>query len=145
MQPHRSRCLRSNRINRIGHKWRRLAGITIRHISFVSSRNSPATHLADIYNPCQLAVRRIAFMNQAEHENQIDYIELPAKDMAGTKQFYRTVFGWKFEDYGPDYTSFLDGRLAGGFTRRDTPARDLLLVIYSTDLTAIQRKIENAC
>jgi predicted enzyme related to lactoylglutathione lyase len=31
------------------------------------------------------------------------------------KQFYRAVFGWKFKDYGPGYTSFHDGRLAGGF------------------------------
>jgi hypothetical protein len=29
------------------------------------------------------------------------------------------LFGWKFTDYGPDYTSFADGRIAGGFARAD--------------------------
>jgi uncharacterized protein len=84
-------------------------------------------------------------MSQKEHENQIDYIELPVKDIRATKQFYATVFGWKFEDYGPDYTSFFDGRLGGGFTtERSTPAQGLLLVIYTADLVASQNKITNA-
>jgi len=38
-------------------------------------------------------------------ENQIDYIEFPAADIPRMKQFYSEAFGWKFEDYGPDYTS----------------------------------------
>lgn len=84
-------------------------------------------------------------MNPAKAENQIDYIELPASHMADTKQFYGGVFGWKFEDYGPDYTSFFDGRLAGGFTtERPAPAQGLLLVIYASDLTAAQQKIKAA-
>ena len=51
----------------------------------------------------------------SNHENnlRIDYIEFPATDIAATKRFYNQVFGWEFEDYGPDYTSFKDGRLAG--------------------------------
>ncbi|HEX4485790.1 MAG TPA: VOC family protein [Terriglobales bacterium] len=84
-------------------------------------------------------------MSRAKPENQIDYIELPVSDMASTKQFYGTAFGWKFEDYGPDYTSFFDGRLAGGFTKeRPTPAQGLLLVIYASDLAAAQEKIKAA-
>ena len=83
-------------------------------------------------------------MGQTQHENQIDYVELPARNIAATKQFYGTVFGWRFEDYGPDYTSFHDGRLAGGFTKSDTPSRGLLLVIYSADLAAVQKKLEDA-
>jgi uncharacterized protein len=84
-------------------------------------------------------------MSQKEHENQIDYVEMPVKDIGVTKQFYGTVFGWKFEDYGPDYTSFFDGRLGGGFTKEGTtPIRGLLLVIYAADLPATQKKITNA-
>jgi predicted enzyme related to lactoylglutathione lyase len=84
-------------------------------------------------------------MSQAKAENQIDYVELPANDMASTKQFYGTAFGWKFEDYGPDYTSFFDGRLAGGFTTESpAPAHGLLLVIYASDLAAAQEKIKDA-
>jgi uncharacterized protein len=84
-------------------------------------------------------------MSQTQHENQIDYIEMPVKDIAITKQFYGSVFGWKFEDYGPDYASFFDGRLSGGFTKeRPTPTQGLLLVIYAADLLASQKKITNA-
>ena len=84
-------------------------------------------------------------MSQPKPESQIDYIELPATDISATKQFYNSAFGWKFEDYGPDYTSFFDGRLAGGFTRGiPGPARGLLLVIYASDLAAAQKKIESA-
>ena len=44
---------------------------------------------------------------------QIDYIEFPAIDIGKARKFYIDVFAWKFEDYGPDYTSFTDGRPAG--------------------------------
>jgi predicted enzyme related to lactoylglutathione lyase len=84
-------------------------------------------------------------MSQPKPENQVDYLEFPATDIAGTKQFYSSAFGWKFEDYGPDYTSFLDGRLAGGFTRSlPAPARGLLVVIYASDLATTQKKVEAA-
>lgn len=35
-----------------------------------------------------------------EHE-KINYVEYPAKDIAATKQFFETAFGWVFVDYGP--------------------------------------------
>ncbi len=82
-------------------------------------------------------------MSQSKPENQIDYIELSASDIEKTKTFYRSVFGWKFEDYGPDYTSFHDGRMAGGFARGPVaPGAHVLLVIYSSDLAAVQQKIK---
>jgi uncharacterized protein len=81
----------------------------------------------------------------AKAENQIDYVELPATDIEATKRFYAAAFGWKFEDYGPDYTSFFDGRLAGGFsTENAAPTQGLLLVIYANDLPAAQEKIKAA-
>jgi predicted enzyme related to lactoylglutathione lyase len=84
-------------------------------------------------------------MSQPKPQNQIDYVELPATDIARTKEFYGLAFGWKFEDYGPSYTSFHDGRIAGGFTLdAPAPARGLLLVIYASDLAAAQKKIESA-
>src|SRR4051812_5016925 len=57
------------------------------------------------------------FMSTA---NQIDYIEFQARDLAATRKFFEGLFGWKFTDYGPDYTSFDDGRINGGFARGDT-------------------------
>ena len=84
-------------------------------------------------------------MNTSKPEKQIDYIEMPVLDIARAKQFYGSVFEWKFEDYGPNYTSFFDGRLAGGFTKeRSAPIQGLLLVIYGSDLAVFQKKIEAA-
>jgi predicted enzyme related to lactoylglutathione lyase len=84
-------------------------------------------------------------MSEAKPENQIDYVELPMRDLERTKKFYSTVFGWKFEDYGPDYTSFADGRLSGGFTKEwPAPAKGLLLVIYASDLSPVAEKIRAA-
>ena len=54
-------------------------------------------------------------MSNAANDRRIDYLEFPATDIPATKRFYNEAFGWKFEDYGPDYTSFHDGRLGGGF------------------------------
>jgi len=80
-------------------------------------------------------------MSQAKPEKQIDYIEVPASDIEKTKTFYHSVFGWEFTDYGPDYTSFHDGRMTGGFSK-DLPAGNgVLLVLYSSDLDAIQQNI----
>ena len=58
--------------------------------------------------------------SQAAQDRRIDYIEFPVMDLAETKRFYTEVFGWDFTDYGPDYTSFKDGRLAGGFFKAES-------------------------
>lgn len=80
-----------------------------------------------------------------DHDNRIDYLEFPASDMAATKHFYHVVFGWKFEDFGPGYTSFHDGRLGGGFTTDAlAPARGLLVVIYAADLAAAEARVKAA-
>lgn len=76
---------------------------------------------------------------------RIDYIEFPATDITRTKAFYEQAFGWKFTDYGPDYTSFEDGRLSGGFTKEGAVARGgPLIVIYASDLAATEKKIRDA-
>jgi len=81
----------------------------------------------------------------AANDFRIDYIEFPVTNMADTKRFYGDVFGWKFEDYGPEYTSFLDGRLAGGFRlEREIQQGGPLVVIYSSDLEGLEAKIKTA-
>jgi len=80
---------------------------------------------------------------QEEHNLRIDYIELPAADVGEAKRFYSTVFGWSFTDYGPDYTSFSDGRLAGGFAKAETVAPGgPLIIIYALDLSGVEKAIE---
>ena len=67
--------------------------------------------------PSQFTSRRMP-MPEPRNDRRIDYIEFPVPDVATAKQFYGTVFGWTFTDYGPDYTSFEDGRLSGAFAGR---------------------------
>lgn len=83
-------------------------------------------------------------MTQPPPDGRVDYVELGTTDLAATRDFYRAVFGWKFTDYGPDYTSFEDGRLAGGFRADAPPGRSPLIVLYAVDLDAMRRKIEGA-
>ena len=48
-------------------------------------------------------------------KNTIDYIEMASRHLAETKKFFSALLGWSFQDYGPDYASFDDGRMTGGF------------------------------
>jgi predicted enzyme related to lactoylglutathione lyase len=81
-------------------------------------------------------------LSNAEHDLRIDYVEFPATDVAEAKRFYSEAFGWSFEDYGPDYTSFNDGRLAGGFySATQAAAHGPLVVIYATDLEEAGAKV----
>jgi uncharacterized protein len=75
-------------------------------------------------------------------DRQIDYIEFFSNDIEATKSFYNQVFGWKFQDYGPDYTSFADGRIAGGFRKGDVPTPSSpLVVIFVDDLDAARQRV----
>lgn len=78
-------------------------------------------------------------------ENTIDYVEIPAKDPAKAQKFFTELFGWKFQDYGADYCSFYDGRLAGGFRRADvkvaTENGSPLIVFYKEDLVTASSRV----
>ena len=77
----------------------------------------------------------------------IDYIEMPSKDLAATKNFFTNLFGWSFQDYGPDYCAFDDGRMAGGFFASEkTSSVDAgapLIVFYHPELE--KTRAEVAC
>ena len=81
---------------------------------------------------------------------RIDYVEYPASNLAATQSFFSKVFGWSFQDYGPDYSSFLpeSAGLAGGFFRSNLAANtsngSALIVIYSKDLEASYAKVAAA-
>jgi len=80
--------------------------------------------------------------------HKINYIEFPAKDMYETKKFFAEVFGWKFQDYGPDYCAFFESGMDGGFFKSDqvsdSETGGVLVVLYSDDLDQSQKSIENA-
>ncbi|WP_306014426.1 MULTISPECIES: VOC family protein [unclassified Allomuricauda] len=72
----------------------------------------------------------------------IDYIEFKATDLEKTKTFYHEVFGWEFTDYGPNYVSFSEVGIAGGFELSAEPIKNgALVVLYHSDLKAIQEKV----
>jgi hypothetical protein len=84
-------------------------------------------------------------MSVPENNFRLDYVEYAVTDLASTKNFYSNVFGWKFEDYGPEYSSFSDGRVAGGFfTSDEIKTGGPLVVIYASDLEGAQKKVEDA-
>jgi hypothetical protein len=84
-------------------------------------------------------------VNMTEKDRRIDYIELPTVDLVEAKRFYGEVFDWKFVDYGPDYASFNDGRLDGGFRKESTVQRGgPLIIIYSINLELIKESVISA-
>jgi predicted enzyme related to lactoylglutathione lyase len=87
----------------------------------------------------------IATAAQAAHDQRVDYVEIPVTDLARAKRFYQDVFQWPFTDYGPDYTSFADGRLTGGLRKVERAARSgVLVVIYARDLAATRQRVLSA-
>jgi uncharacterized protein len=74
--------------------------------------------------------------------NSIDYVEIPSGDLKKTRLFFESLFAWKFTDYGPEYTSFEDGRLSGGFFHSSTVAQtasgSALVVFFSPTLETIR-------
>ena len=84
--------------------------------------------------------------DQTQHDRRIDYIELPVTDIGRARAFYSTVFGWKMTDWGPDYASFEDGRLAGGFRPVEGPIErgGPLVVVYAIELEAIEEQVKDA-
>ncbi len=82
-----------------------------------------------------------------EHE-KMNYVEFPAKDLEGTKEFFSKVFGWSFVDYGPEYIAFSNEGLDGGFFKSGLSATSekgsALIVFYSQDLEGTLSKVKNA-
>ncbi|KAB7769752.1 VOC family protein [Xanthomonas maliensis] len=83
-------------------------------------------------------------MSHANQHHRIDYLEFAVAAIAVAKAFYGQAFDWTFQDYGPDYCEFRDGRLSGGFFHGTPQPGGALVVLYSHDLAATQARIEAA-
>jgi uncharacterized protein len=64
---------------------------------------------------------------------RIDYVELPGGDLAATKTFYASAFGWGFTDYGPTYAGFENAGLDGGLAAGDAATTTVPLVLLKAD------------
>jgi len=75
----------------------------------------------------------------------INYIEFKSTDLAATKTFYSSVFGWTFTDYGETYTAFTDSGVEGGFELTTQPiVNGVLVVLHHSDLEEIKVKVIQA-
>ena len=77
--------------------------------------------------------------------NTIDYIEMSSRNLDATKGFFAGLLGWSFQDYGPEYCSFDDGRMTGGFFASEVTSTAgqgaPLIVFYSTDLETMAKNV----
>lgn len=85
-------------------------------------------------------------INLEHHE--INYIEIPVSEISSAKAFYRSAFGWQFNDYGPEYAGIRkrDGSgEIGGFCKADhiSPG-GLLVILYSQDLESSLVAVQDA-
>jgi predicted enzyme related to lactoylglutathione lyase len=85
-------------------------------------------------------------MSNSELHHKITYIEFASTDIERTKKFYGAVFGWSFQNWGPDYISFAgEGVEGGGFYKTDPheaqPKTAPLIVLYSANLEATEAAV----
>ncbi|MDF2382384.1 VOC family protein [Nostoc ellipsosporum NOK] len=76
---------------------------------------------------------------------RISYLELPAKDVAGTRDFYARAFAWQFTDFAPHYAATTTGDTDLGINGSDEQAIPLLLPIVEVqDLEAAFESVRGA-
>lgn len=73
----------------------------------------------------------------------IDYLELSVGDLQAAKSFYTSAFGWALTDYGPSYAGIAgEGKEQGGLAQSDGAITAPLAIIYSDDLEASLKSVE---
>ncbi len=111
------------------------------HIPLMVSAN----HLGLHYMLINRAVRGLERRKIMPVHEKLDYVEYPAKDLASTKSFFTSAFGWTFVDYGPEYIAFSGQGLDGGFFQSDlassTRNGGALVVFYSENLEETLSKV----
>lgn len=86
-------------------------------------------------------------MSNPGNNHRINYVEFTTIDIVRCKQFYSQVFGWSFEDWGPEYISFsaaaagIDGGFRKGEQATASTGGGPLIVLYASDLAATEQAI----
>ncbi len=75
---------------------------------------------------------------------QIQYIEFLSQDLVAIKEFYSKSFGWKFTDYGSEYSAFEGDYVDGGFAAGVPLKGSILVIMYSEALEETKKRVENA-
>lgn len=81
--------------------------------------------------------------------HSIDYVELTVTDLVAARDFYAAAFGWRFNDYGPEYAGFVmpgGDTEAGGLnaTGTGTVGGSPLVLLYSDDLDGTLAAVRDA-
>lgn len=85
----------------------------------------------------------------AHQHHAIDYVELTVTDVEQAKRFYTEAFGWRFNDYGPEYAGIQSpqGESEVGGLRREQEVRaggGPFVLLYSADLDQSVEAVRNA-
>lgn len=64
---------------------------------------------------------------------RLNFIELPTSDVAITKSFYSSVFGWELTDFGPTYSCTMTGDVDLGLQGDATEATRAPLAVIAVD------------
>ena len=76
---------------------------------------------------------------------RLDYVELPAADVAASRSFYERAFGWSMTQFAPTYAATTTGDTDVGLDGdADERPKAPLPVIQVKDLEATQRSVEAA-
>jgi predicted enzyme related to lactoylglutathione lyase len=82
------------------------------------------------------------------NHHKISYVEFPSTRLKETKEFFTSVFGWSFTDYGDEYTSFSNSGVNGGFfvagSQPDRPPSAVLIILYSEELEDTNKAVKEA-
>jgi predicted enzyme related to lactoylglutathione lyase len=77
--------------------------------------------------------------------NHIDLIEFPAKsaeELKAVAEFFSTVFGWKYKDWGGVYSDTSDSGVMSGVNATEPAKQKMpLAVIYAKDLEATKEHV----
>ncbi len=77
-------------------------------------------------------------MNNSHHS--LDYVEISVTDLARAREFYGQAFGWRFNDYGPDYAGIQaadgDSEVGGLGVGRAAGPGGVIALLRSDDLDA---------
>ena len=86
----------------------------------------------------------------AHRHHAIDYVELTVTDLEQAKRFYSEAFGWRFNDYGPEYAGIQSPQGAsapevGGLSKgQEVRSGGPFVLLYSTDLNRSVEAVKHA-
>jgi uncharacterized protein len=110
-------------------------------------RGGPAVEAPSSYRTC---IMQDMAQSSAHRHHAIDYVELTVTDLEQAKRFYSEAFGWRFNDYGPEYAGIQSPQGAsapevGGLSKgQEVRWGGPLVLLYSTDLDRSVEAVKHA-